>query len=140
MKRMLFIGEGRSGKSTLIRRLSGDTYVPRRALAVEYHGPYVNTPGEFLENRRFYPALITASMDCSVLVFVQDATRRVSLFPPQFAALFNRRVLGVITKADCPEASIERAKRFLKNAGARDILVIIPEREEEIRQLALSLT
>ena len=35
--------------------------------------------------------------------------------------MFNRRVIGVITKTDLPEANIERAERFLRNAGVREM-------------------
>ena len=125
MKKIMLVGECRAGKASLIRALSKGEYAPRRAMAVEYFGRFINTPGEFLENRRFYPALITASMDCDILLLLQDAARDACLFPPQFATMFNRQVVGVVTKADAENASprhLERAERFLRNAGARTIL------------------
>lgn len=115
----MLIGETRVGKSSLIRKLSGEDYVARRAMAVEYCGQFINTPGEFLENRRFYNALITSSADCDILLFVQDAVRKSSLFPPLFASMFNRKVIGIVSKIDAPEANIERAQRFLQNAGVK---------------------
>lgn len=124
MLKTMLIGEWRSGKSLLIRVLSGAEYAPRKVLAVDFFRNFVNTPSEFLENRRFYPALITASADCDVLVFVQDATRTFCQIPPGFASMFNRRVVGVITKIDLPEADLERARRFLKNAGVKDIFCV----------------
>lgn len=123
MKKMMLIGETLVGKSSLIRELSGDEYTSHRAMAVEYHGQFINTPGEFIENRRFYHALITSSADCDILVLVQDATRNNSLFPPLFASMFNRKVIGVISKVDAPEANVERARLFLQNAGAREIIL-----------------
>ena len=124
MLKTMFIGEWRSGKSSLIRALSGAEYAPRKVLAVDFFREFVNTPSEFLENRRFYPALITASADCDVLVFVQDATRTFCQIPPGFASMFTRRVIGVITKIDLPEANVERARRFLRNAGVRDMFCV----------------
>ncbi|WP_432738133.1 EutP/PduV family microcompartment system protein [Maridesulfovibrio sp. FT414] len=122
MKKMMFVGETRSGKSSLIKALSFGDYVPRRAMAVEYCGQFINTPGEFLENSRFYHALITSSADCHVLVMVQDATRRSSLFPPLFACMFNRKVVGVVSKSDAAGADCDLAARFLHSAGAKDII------------------
>jgi ethanolamine utilization protein EutP len=123
MKKMMFIGETRVGKSSLIRELSGENFTSHRAMAVEYHGQFINTPGEFIENRRFYHALITSSADCDILVLVQDATRNNSLFPPLFASMFNRRVIGIISKIDVPEVNIERSRLFLQNAGTREIIL-----------------
>jgi len=91
-------------------------------MAVEYCGPFINTPGEFLENRRFYPALITTAAECDIVLMLQDATRGSSLFPPGFAIMFNRTVQGVVTNADADTANAERAERFLRNAGVREIL------------------
>ena len=120
MPRVMLIGEWRSGKSTLIRLLSRSDYRPRKVFAVDHHGDFVNTPSEFLENRRWYPALITASAHCDTLIFVQDATRTTCQIAPSLAAMFNRKVIGVITKTDLPEANVARAERFLRNAGVRE--------------------
>lgn len=124
MLKTMFIGEWKAGKSSLIRALSRADYTSRKVLAVDFFHNFVNTPSEFLENRRFYPALITASADCDVLAFVQDATRHSCQIPPAFASMFNRRVIGVITKIDRPEADILRARRFLEHAGVRDIFCV----------------
>lgn len=135
MKRMMFIGETGVGKSTLLRALSGENFASRKAMAVEFFGPFINTPGEFLENRRFYPALITASADCDILAMVQDATRNSSLFPPQLASVFNRRVVGVISKVDAAGANPERAELFLRSAGAKEIIRVSAKSGEGIAEL-----
>ncbi|MBQ4077077.1 MAG: ethanolamine utilization protein EutP [Mailhella sp.] len=124
MPRVMLIGEWRSGKSTLIRILSRSDYRPRKVFAVDHHGDFVNTPSEFLENRRWYPALITASAHCDILIFVQDATRTTCQIAPSLDAMFNRKVIGVITKTDLPEANVARAERFLRNAGVRDMYAV----------------
>jgi len=122
MKRMMLVGETGAGKSSLIRALSGVDFSARRAMAVEFYGQFIITPGEFLENRRFYPALISTAADCDILALLQDATRCGSLFPPQFAPLFNRRVVGVVSKVDIKGAAVERAERFLWNTGVGEII------------------
>lgn len=118
----MFIGESFTGKSSLIRALSDDDYTPHRAMAVEYFGQFINTPGEFLENRRFYHALITSSADCDIIIFVQDTTRNTSLFPPLFASMFNRKIIGVSSKMDAKNSNRDLAERFLKNAGINEII------------------
>ncbi len=89
--------------------------------------PYVISPGEFLENRRFYSALITTAAECDILLMFQDATRNTSLYPPNFATMFNRRVLGVISHAQTPGANVPRARRFLHNAGVANCLAVHTE-------------
>ena len=121
---MMLIGETGAGKSALIRALSGGDFSPRKAMAVEFCGQFINTPGEFLENRRFYPALITTAADCDILAMLQDAARKSSLFPPKFAVIFNRKVVGVVTKVDTAGADVQRAERFLRNAGASEIIPV----------------
>lgn len=120
--KVMLIGETFTGKSTLIQALSDKTYTPHRAMAVEYFGRFINTPGEFLENRRFYHALLTSAADCNIILFVQDSTRNTSLFPPLFASMFNRRIIGVSSKVDSENSNRQLAKRFLINAGVKEII------------------
>ena len=124
MRTILLMGAIGAGKSTLLRALADGDFQPRRAMAVERHGRFILTPGEFLENRRFYHALISTSADCGLLLFLQDACSAISLYPPRFAAIFNRRVLGVATKMDAPGANEARARRFLHAAGAATVLPV----------------
>ena len=135
MKKVMLIGEWRSGKSALIRALSEPGYMPRKVLALDFYRNFVNTPSEFLENRRFYPALITASADCDILAFVQDATRSTCQMPPAFASMFKRRVIGIITRIDAPDADPDRARRFLENAGVREILAVSVEQGAGMEEL-----
>lgn len=140
MLKTMLIGEWRSGKSSLIRALSQSDYAPRKALAVDFFRNFVNTPSEFLENRRFYSALITVSADCDVLIFVQDATRASCQIPPCFASMFNRHVIGVITKIDLPNANLSRARRFLQQAGVKEIFCVSLAQHTGIKELAARLS
>lgn len=124
MKKVMLVGQTGAGKAALINALSEDGYASRKAMAVEYCGPFINTPGEFLENRRFYFALITTSADCDMLFMMQNATHSSSLFPPQFATIFNRTVLGVVSHSDASDANVERARRYLQSAGARSVICL----------------
>lgn len=123
MRRIMLMGERGVGRRTVARQLGCTATDLRRAMAVEYAGNFVFPPPEFLENRRFYCALITLATECSAILAVQDATRTTSAFPPGFARIFNRTVIGVITKTDLPTANIERARRFLHSAGTNQIVV-----------------
>lgn len=124
MKKMMLIGEVGAGKSSLIRALSGNELRSSRAMSVQHCGPFINTPGEFLENRRFYPAIITASMGCDIMALLQNAERSVSLYPPLCCSFFNKHIIGIITKIDSPTARPDRAERFLRSAGVKELYFV----------------
>ena len=135
MNKVMLVGEKGVGKRSLIQALSHEALLSRKPMAVEYHGQFVNTPGEFLENRRFYYALISTSATCKFLFMVQDATRNTSLFPPLFATMFNKTVVGVISKVDETTANISRAERFLQSAGAKNIVCVSTVTGEGVEHL-----
>ena len=120
----MLMGERGVGRRTLARLLGCTVVDLRQALAVEYAGDFVFPPPEFLENRRFYCALITLATECAAILAVQDATRATSAFPPGFARMFNRTVIGVVTKTDLDAANAERARRYLHSAGAVHIVAV----------------
>ena len=80
MRRIMLMGERGVGRRTLARLLDCTVPYLRRPMAVEYAGEFVFPPSEFLENRRFYRALITLAAECSAILAVQDATRATSAF------------------------------------------------------------
>ena len=120
----MLMGERGVGRRTIARLLGCTVPDLRRTMAVEYAGEFVFPPPEFLENRRFYCALITLATECAAILFVQDATRPTSAFPPGFARIFNRTVVGVMTKTDMETANIARAQRFLLSAGTAQAIAL----------------
>ncbi|CAK7058037.1 MAG: Propanediol utilization protein PduV [Desulfovibrio sp.] len=124
LQRIMIMGERGAGRRSLARALGQAPAFMPQPMAVEYAGRFVVPPPEFLENRRFYRALITTAADCRCLLFVQDASRRTSAFPPGLARIFNRHVIGIITKIDLPDASPDRAARFLHQAGLQAVYAL----------------
>lgn len=118
----MLVGASGAGRRSLALALCpNETTVVRHVMAVQYLGPFVFPPAEFLENRRFYPMLITLANECDILLFLQNARQRCTVFPPGFARIFKRKVLGIVTGAGIPGADTGLAERFLRNAGVREI-------------------
>ena len=70
---------------------------------------------------------------------MQAADRRTSQLPPTFASMFNRLVLGVVTKIDLPNADAGLARRFLENAGVRRIFEVSSVTGEGLDDLRASI-
>jgi len=115
--RIMVVGAVGSGKSTLVRALNKELGNASKTQSVEYHAKAIDTPGEFMENPFYYRAIFATSLEAETLVFTQDATRGISIFPPGFAAAFSKKTIGVITKIDDPKANVKRAEQFLVSLG-----------------------
>jgi ethanolamine utilization protein EutP len=121
MKKILLVGRSGCGKTSLTQALQGGAIVYRKTQAIRYCGFLVDTPGEFMENRRFYSALLVSASRVDLIGLVQDATCPHSIFPPKFAAMFRKQVIGIISKTDRQQGDIEHLSRLLQRAGASPI-------------------
>ena len=100
----------------------------------------IDTPGEYLERSGFRGALAVASVDADMILMVQDATETTTMFPPMFNSMFTKPCVGIVTKADlATEEQIERAKKYLKNAGAGSLYVTSAVTGEGVDELVKQL-
>ena len=133
------MGNAQAGQGKVAFALTGQASASQRAcqraMALSYCGPFVITPSEFLENRRFYHALIAEAARCSTVFILQNALSSTSPYPPGFARMFNRPVVGVIPHALSPNANPELAERFLRLAGAQRIERICVAHPESLAPL-----
>ena len=123
-KRVMLVGTTGSGKTTLKQALFGEKLKYMKTQAMDYCGKVLDTPGEYIESPRFYNALTVSSADYDVVAFVLDSSRKQNSFPPNFCSLFNRDVIGIVTKVDTETSNLTYARAMLENAGARKIFEI----------------
>lgn len=126
MKKTILIGKSGSGKTTLIQRLENKRMTYKKTQMVEHSLHFIDTPGEYLEKRNMYRALIVTAVDADVIGLVQECGADASWLPPAFAISFSKPVFGIVTKADraeTPEA-LDYAKGALRRAGAHEIFVV----------------
>lgn len=124
MKKIIVIGAIGSGKTTFIQAMKNLDLEYKKTQALEYYEDITDTPGEYLENRRFYNALIVASHDCDIIALLQDSSDKRCVFPPNFSSIFTKPIVGIITKIDLKEKDIEFARNCLQLAGAEQIFEI----------------
>lgn len=62
------------------------------------------------------------------------------MFPPMFNSMFAKPCVGVVTKADLAgEEQVERAKKYLKSAGAGSLYVTSAVTGEGVEELVKQL-
>ena len=137
MKKIMFVGPVGVGKTTLTQRLKGLELTYYKTQAVEFHDTIIDTPGEFLQHRRYYSALNVTGADADVIGLLVAASNQMQTFPQGFSSLFNQEVIGIVTKIDMAdkEEQIEKARRQLKAAGAKEIFEISATENEGIDRL-----
>lgn len=125
MKKIMLVGKISAGKTTLCQYLNNEDLSYHKTQAVQVVGDcMIDTPGEYLELRHMYSALMVTSVEADVVVLVQDATDERNMFAPALNSMFAKPVIGVVTKSDiATDDDLKRATSFLEIAGAEKIFV-----------------
>jgi ethanolamine utilization protein EutP len=123
-KRIIFIGRSGAGKTTLCQRIDNQDLKYLKTQTVQLFNDFmIDTPGEYLEHRSYQGALLVSSMSADIIILVQDGTEKGTMFPPNYASLFTKPVIGVITKGDLAgEKQNKDAHEYLRLAGVQKII------------------
>ncbi|USK52375.1 EutP/PduV family microcompartment system protein [Bacillus sp. CMF12] len=139
MNRAMLIGSIGAGKSTLTNALLGRKAEAVKTQALNYYDWIVDTPGEYTENPFFYKNIMATALEVTHVLYLQDSTKRKTIFPPGFSRGFNKLPIGVVTKSDSDQADVNSAIRQLRSAVPKGPIVITSsisgEGIEEIRCL-----
>jgi len=122
--RAMLIGAIGSGKSTLTNKLLGREVEAVKTQALIFRDWIVDTPGEYTENPLFYKNIMATALEVTHVLYLQDATKKKSIFPPGFSTGINKLPIGVVTKSDSGLADIEGGINRLKKVIPRGVLVI----------------
>ena len=135
MNKVILIGRSESGKTTLVQALKGEEIHYDKTQSVEREGFLIDTPGEYAENNSLGRALALYSYEADVVGLLMSATEPYSLYPPCCTASANREVIGIVTKIDREDANTERAERWLRIAGCKNIFFVSSKTGEGIENL-----
>ncbi|MGE5679034.1 MAG: EutP/PduV family microcompartment system protein [Pseudomonadota bacterium] len=117
MKKVILIGASGSGKTTLMQAISNSMQEYKKTQTIECLENIFDTPGEYIENRRFFNALLCTSFECDIIALVQASCDNRCIFPPGFSTMFNKSVIGIVTKMDLKDKQLEFAEECLRNTG-----------------------
>ena len=137
MKKVIFIGKSGCGKTSLCQRLQGEEIKYKKTQSIDLYVDSIDTPGEYLENRNYYSALITTAAEANIIALVQECGDTISMMPPGFAGTFGREVIGIIAKTDidCCEDSIDIIEEQLRVAGVSRVFKVSAYSTEGIEEL-----
>lgn len=123
MGKIIFMGRTGSGKTTLCQKLDELEIKYKKTQSVELYDNAIDTPGEYMENRNFYRALIMSAVDAKLIAILADPTVKDNYIPPAFAGTFAKEIIGIVTKVALAksEEEIARVERELREAGAQKI-------------------
>lgn len=125
MSRIIFIGKTGCGKTTLCQKLDELDINYKKTQSVEIYKNSIDTPGEYLENRGLYNALIVTAVDADVIALVYDPKVEEGYFAPGFASMFCKKVIGIITKINqVDEEKIAIAEERIMLAGATEVFKV----------------
>lgn len=142
MKKVIFMGKSGCGKTSLCQKLQGEEIKYKKTQSIELFANSIDTPGEYMENRGYYSALIITSTEAEIIALVQECGDIDSRIPPAFAGTFGKKVIGIITKIDNinEESHIDIIENQLKSAGVTNIFkvsVITGEGMEDLQKFLL---
>lgn len=140
MKKIILAGHVACGKTTLCQCLNGMEMKYKKTQALEVINTTIDTPGEYVERRSLFHALVVTSVEADQVLFVQDASQERFMFAPGQASAFPVPVAGVVSKADLatPE-QIRQAAELLELAGASPVFVVSAQTGEGIDALRVFL-
>ena len=141
MKKIVLMGRSEAGKTTLTQALKGEKIHYHKTQYVNNFDVIIDTPGEYAQTARLGHALALYSYEGDVVGLLCSAIEPYSLYPPCITCMCNREVIGIVTKIHHPKANPERAERWLRLAGCRDVFWVdshlgegIPEILEHLRE------
>jgi len=138
MKKIILVGKSGSGKTSLCQKMFHEELNYKKTQAIEVlGGSAIDTPGEYLEHRQFYKALIVTAVEADAVLLLHAANDSDFVFSPRMSGMFNKPVIGIVTKTDlCSDpARLEQVEYALRYAGAQPVFFISNQTGEGIEKL-----
>ncbi|MCD8019379.1 MAG: EutP/PduV family microcompartment system protein [Clostridiales bacterium] len=136
---IMLIGPSAAGKPTLIQRLNDEELKYDKTQAVEYVGDFIDTPGEYVQQRGYWGSLTITSHDADIIGFVQDSSSEDCWFSGGINTKFEKPVVGILTKIDREDSNPKQGRSYLELAGCSTIFSVSSYTGEGIEELSLGM-
>ncbi|HQI41275.1 MAG: hypothetical protein B6D44_10925 [Ignavibacteriales bacterium UTCHB2] len=115
----ILIGGVGVGKTSLFNMLLGIEDEAMKTQALVYHNEKtVDTPGEYFDSPRLYSAIIQTMSDIDTIIYVHPANSTERKLPHGLFQIYNsKRLVGVISKTDLPDADVDAVEEILRDFG-----------------------
>ena len=115
----VLIGAVGCGKTALLKALlHSDGEVLKTQAVVFHQHSVIDTPGEFISHRSHYGALLATIAEISTVVYLQQADNGQFSLPAGLMQVYpDKRIIGVISKIDLPDADIAARQILLRDNG-----------------------
>lgn len=124
MKKIILMGRSRCGKTTLKQALNGEEIHYQKTQCINHQKVVIDTPGEYAQTQTLGRALALYTYEADVVGLLLSAREEYSLYPPCITACCNRPVIGIVTQIDRPDARVDRAEFWLRQAGCTEIFFV----------------
>lgn len=137
MEKIMLVGRTGVGKTSFCQAMKGETLHYHKTQAVQLLDNAIDTPGEYIENRALYRALIVTAAEADLIVLMQDCTDEQCVFAPGFTSMFGKPAMGIVTKTDLASdrKALEDAREKLELAGCETIFYISNTKREGIEKV-----
>ncbi len=135
MKKLILIGRSECGKTSLTQAIKGESIEFKKTQAVDYSDITIDTPGEYAENKSLASALALYAYESDIVGLVLSATEPYSLYSPCITNMANREVIGIVTKIDKENANPDRAEKWLRLAGCKNVFKVSSVTKEGVSDL-----
>ncbi len=123
-KKIMLVGRSEAGKTTLTQALKHKKISYEKTQYVNYSDVVIDTPGEYIQSKELGSALAVYAYEADVVGLLISATEPYSLYSPCITCMCNREVIGIITKINHINGNVERAEKWLRLAGCKEIFKV----------------
>lgn len=115
----IMIGGVGVGKTSLFNCLLYIDGEAEKTQALVYHNEKtVDTPGEYFDNPRLYSAIIHTMTEIDTILYVHQANSTERKLPHGLFQIYeSKKILGVISKTDLPDAKISEVEELIRDYG-----------------------